>query len=367
MSLVPNVAPNHTITNAVNVIQSMLLAGGWELASWSPGGNDRYFLRADRSTRENWRYEGDGPIQHCGIRVHTNTPTNTQIRVSAFLENTAATNVQVDQFNATATINRRGYLEIAWDVTSPNNYLMICGEDGFYIEAGRDSSPNNLGHGAITTFAEMPELNATKSQQLRWTTQGFAMDLFGECRFTGDRNNRFVTNDGTNRNFTAFLQLYVTRGVLSTTVAPVPLDFRDIGIGNRDIMLGQTGVSTVDGRYFLTFGQLNTPEDGRYRFAPILMLQENNPTDIANRAANSSSTSNNVAAGTGGVSFPVRDARHDRIMNRFVVVDYTLLPFANLTEAQTGKVYRVLEHNDIGRTANLGIEWPTTVVTPSLT
>lgn len=369
VSLVPNVPPNHTITNALNAIQSVLVAGGWELASWTPGGNDRYFIRADRGTRENWRYEGDGPVQNCGIHLYTNTPTNTEIRISSFLENTTATGVQVDCRDATANVNRRGFLTISWDVTAPNNYLIIAGEDGFYIEAGRDSSPVNLGHGAILAVSEIPELNATKGAQRRWTTQGFPMDLFGECRFTANRNLRFVTNDGTSRNFTALLTLYGTRGVTSTTVAPAPANFVDYSFGNRDLILGQTAFaagSSNDLRYGCTFGQLNSPEDGRYRINQMLLVQESAVTDVSNRAASSTSTSNTIAVGTGSVNVQFRDIRHDRLILRFVVVDYTLLPFANLTEAATGKVYRVIEHNDNGRTANIGIEWPVAVVTPSL-
>jgi len=369
VSLVPNVSPNHTITNALNAIQSVLTQSGWELASWTPGGNNRYFLRADRATRSLWRYEGDGPVQSCGIRVYTNTPTDTEVRISVFLENTSANGVQVDTASASEGVNRRGRLTINWDVTAPNNYLMIAGEDGFYIEAGRDSSPTNLGHGMICTAAEIPELNATKGAQLMWVTQGYPMDLFGECRFTANRDKRFVTNDGTNRNFTSQLSLYAARGVASTTTAPAPADFPAYFFGNRDLILGQTnpgGTSDSDYRYGCTFGQLNSPEDGRYRINPLLMIHETSATDIANRAASSTSSSNTVAAGTGSVVHSFRDIRHDRLVQRIVAVDYTLLPFATLTEAETGRVYRVAEHNDLGRTANIGIEWPTTVVTPSL-
>jgi hypothetical protein len=368
VSLVPNVPPNHTITNALNAIQSMLIAGGWELASWTPGGNDRYFLRSDRATRERWRYEGDGPTQNCGIHLYTNTPTDTEIRISCFLENTAGTAVQVDTLTAAESVNRRGRLTINWDVTAPNNYLMIAGEDGFYIEAGRDSSNTNLGHGMIVTAAEIPELSATKTTQSRWVTQGYPMDLFGECRFTSNRQLRFVTNDGTARNFSSHLSLYTARGVTSTTVAPVPADFPIYFFGNRDLILGQTGSggTTSEYRYGCTFGQLNSPEDGRYRINPLLMIHETSASDISNRGASSASTSNTVAVGTGSINIIFRDIRHDRLIQRVVAVDYTLLPFANLTEAETGKVYRVAEHNDNGRTANIGIEWPTTVVTPSL-
>lgn len=364
VTLQPGSPTNHTITNAMNVIESVLLQSGWVRASWSLTSSDRSFLRADRLTNDTWRYDADGPTQHCGIRI-TQENSDTEIWISSFLEDTAGTGVQIDTRAATTGTFQRPYIEILWDNSAANNYLMIAGEHGLYIEVGRDGSNVNLGHGSIVTMAAVPELNATRDAQTRWTTQGFPMDLGGAsgCRFTesGSRNNRFVTDDGTNRNFTAYLALRTARSVTNVTSAD-PLDHRIIRIGNRDLLLGVTGRGgSSDYRYACTFGHLGSPEDDRYRISLIAMIQEQNETDLA---VTSASVANNVAAsGTPDVRF--RDIRHDRVMNRFVVCDYTLLPFTNITDASTGIVYRVLEFNDNGRTANLGIEWPSTTVTPS--
>lgn len=370
VTLVPNVAPLHTITNAVNAIGSFLVFGGWELASWSGSANNRYYVRTDRGARERWRYEGDGQTQNCGIHIEV---SGTSIRISAFLENTTQTGAQVDT-NAispgTVTTSATPYVSITFDSTAPNNYLMICGEDGFYIEAGRDASTVNLGHGMICCFAAITELNATKDAVVRSTSQGLPMDLTGTCKFTTNRNNRFVIDDGSSRNFTAGLRLYAARGVSSTTQPGTPANQPDYYIGNRDLIFGcnpnNPSTSADNLTFAATFGHRNSPEDGRYRISPILMIQEKTSTDFKNQGATSTLASNTVAAGTGGSNVIFRDIRHDRQILRLVVADYTLLPFANLTEAQTGKVYRLFEFNDGGRTANLGIEWSDVVVVPSL-
>ncbi len=365
-SLIPNTAPNHTIANAMNVIGSFLVSCGWELASWSPSVSNRYYIRTDRATQSRWRYTGDGVTQSCGIRISQET-SNTEIHISAFLENTSATGVQLDARDAPlANANRQGKIVISFEVTAANNYLMIAGEDGFYIEAGRDSSNVNLGHGIVATMAEITELNATKSAQVMWTTQGFALDFFGSCRFTTSRNNRFVTNDGTNRNFTASLSVFSARGVTTVLGSPAPADYPSYPILNRDLLLGQTAnnANNSDWNYAATFGVLSGPVDDRYRLMQIIVLQDQTHADAA---VSSTSTSNTLSAASTGPSINFRDIRHDRQILRLAIVDYTLLPFVNLTEAQTGKVYRVFEFNDNGRTANLGIEWPTVVVTPSAT
>lgn len=366
VTLTPNTPPNHTITNAMNAFESALLQSGWERASWSVASNDRAYLRADRSTQDRWRYDADGPTQFCGIRI-TQEATDTVIRVSSFIQDQAQTGVQVDARDAPAGTFRRGYIDIDWDVTAPNTYLFICGEDGFYVEAGRDGSPNNLGHGMVVCIAAIPELNATRDAQVRWTAQGLVMDLGGTngCRFTegNNRNQRFVTNDGTNRNFTAYLALYSPRSV-SRTDTPDPADYRAVRIANRDLLLGMCAFgNNSDLRYGCTFGVYNTPEDDRYRISLLTLLQE---TLVADIAVQSGSTSNVLSASSTQPTVQMRDVRHDRLALRIVVCDYTLIPFINITDANTGIVYRVFEFNDNGRTANLGIEWPSTVITPSV-
>lgn len=366
-TLIPNTAPNHTIANAMNAIGSFLTQTGWELALWSSDPTDRYYLRADRATQPRWRYEGDGPIQHCGIHISQETG-DTEIHISTFLENLDEDDVQVDTrdpANSAQGTFRQGKIVIAFDVTAPNNYLFVGGEDGLYIEAGRDGASTNLGHGWVATFAAIAELNATKDAQVRWMAQGIPLDLFGSCKFVEggtNRNRRFVVQDGTNRNFTAFFAGFVARGSLDVQ-NPNPADYQTARFGNRDLILGQTATGgTADFRYGCCFGQINSPEDDRYRISPILMIQDSVDADSA---ADSSSVSNSVdASPSPNVRF--RDIRHDRQLQRVVVVDYTLLPSINITEAQTGRVYRVVQFADNGRSANLGIEWPSSTVTPAL-
>tara|TARA_R100001086_G_scaffold201006_1_gene117238 strand:- start:1653 stop:2765 length:1113 start_codon:yes stop_codon:yes gene_type:complete len=360
-TLIPNVAPNHTIANAINAIGSFLVATGWELASWSGSANDRYYLRTDRNTQARWRYEGDGPVQHCGIHVYA-ANSDTEVRLSTFLQDSGATAVQVDTADAPFSTNRRGYATLSFDATAPNNYLMVGGEDGFYIEAGRDGEPTNLGHAWIVAFAADPNLNGTKDAQVRWMAQGMPLDLFGACRFTSSLNDRFVIQDGTNRNFSTHFVGYVARG--STNVnSPSPSDYASLIFGNRDLILGQTGTSgSADINVACSFGTINSPIEGRYRISPVLALQERDYVDMA---VSSSSASTSVdPSGSPLVTF--RDIRRDRLLLRMVVCDYTLLPFVNVVDSETGVTYRVVQFADNGRTANLGIVWPASVVTPTV-
>ena len=364
-TIIPNVAPNHTIANAMNAIGSFLTQTGWELASWSGSTSDRYYLRTDRTTQNRWRYDADGPTQYCGIHIQQ-ANSDTEIHISTFLEDLGATASQVDTIDAGGQgTNRQGKAIILFDVTAPNNYLIVGGEDGLYIEAGRDGTVNNLGQAWIFAFAAIAELNATKDAQVRWMSQGVPLDLFGACKFTesASRQLRYVINDGTNRNFTSHFAGFVARGSLNVS-SPNAADGQVARFGNRDLMLGQTGFGGGgEIRYGCCFGHFNSPEDDRYRISPVIMLQDGSATDIA---ISSTSVSDTLAA-SGNTDVRMRDIRHDRLVLRMVVCDYTLLPFINITEAQTGKVYRVVEFNDNGRTANLGIEWPSLTVTISVT
>lgn len=364
-TLIPNIAPFHTIANAMNLIGSFLTQTGWVEASWSPGTSDRYWIRADRATQDHWRFDGDGPTQHCGIHAQQQNG-DTEIHISCFLENQAEDDSQVDTFDFAHSTFRQARSIILFDVTAPNNWLFIGGEDGLYIEAGRDGNPNNLGHTHVATWGVQPELNSTREFTRRWSSQGFVLDLFGPCKFTEGlttRNLRYVINDGTSRNFTAYYQGIMARGS-GSLATPGPTDYRGIRFGSRDLMNGLTGFgSSAEHRYLFCFGHFNSPEDDRFRISPIQVTQISDNVDIA---ASSSSSSDVVPAST-NPDVRCRDIRNHRKMRRVVVVDYTLLPFINIVEAQSGVTYRVVEHNDSGRTANLGVEWPAVVVVPSLT
>lgn len=384
----------HTQTNYLNAIQSFLTQSGWSLASWSTGlygANDRHFVRSDRAVQPRWQFNGDGPLQHAGIRVfydsNPNTTTGTSlftgqvhIVIQSFLENTSATDRQVltPDFvgvvgSGSAASNRFGTIRIVYDPAAPNNILIIGGEDGLYIEAGRDSSLVNLGHGAIMTFGAIPELYGMYDDAVRWTAQGLVCDLFGTCRFTHDRNLRFVSNDGTNKNFTGGLQPYSARGTAQITT-PNMFNQRPYYIGSRDSIVGQGGgsvsptanpaVSTsrnVDLKYSATFGLFNTPELGRFRISPLVMVQSQVDIPIG---VSSALAADNVAAGT---VHTVLDPRRLRQIFRFAAADYTLLAGANVQDGATGAVYRIARVEDGGRFSKLGVEWPGGSITASLT
>lgn len=376
----------HTETNYLNAIQSFLEQSGWVLASWSAGtygANNRHFLRADRAVQPRWQFNGDGPLQHAGLRVfYDSNPNGTtgtslftgqeHIVIQSFLENSSGTDRQVltpDFVGAVGTgsaaSNRFGSCRIVYDPNAPNNVLIIGGEDGLYLEAGRDSSPNNLGHASILTFGAIAELFNVYDDSVRWTAQGLVADLFDRCRFTHDRNIRYVMNDGTNKNFSCGLQPYSARGTASIT-APNMFNQRPYYIGSRDSLVGMGGGSAtptanpatstsrdVDLRYHATFGLVNSPELGRFRLSPMLMVQDQIDVNVG---ANSSSAADNIAPSVTTSWF--LDPRRYRQIFRFVAADYSLLPFANVQDAATGAVYRITRVEDGGRFSKIGIEWP---------
>lgn len=382
---------SHTFTFALDRIQSALTQSGWELASWSPGAsppaaNARYLIRTDRNTQDRWQYTGDTLTQHGGILLwYDSDPQTTtglaafagqvHIVIQSFLENTGATDVQVaspDWVETVGGAERFGSIRIVLDSTAVNNYLIYCGEDGLYIESGRDGVQNNLGHGAIMTFGAIPELHGTLDANVKWTAQGLVCDFSDVCRFSADRFDRFVTNDGTDKNFTASLQPYTPRGTYnidSTGGGANIADQREYYIGAQDnfFSLGSGNQSTSittnqesqerEGqiRYAATFGLINTPKNNRFRIAPLVMIQDIRHVDIA---ADSSSSDNNLAPSAD--KGHMIDWRQTRRVFKFAAVDYTLLPFVNITDAVTGVVYRVARMEDNGRFSQFGVQQPTT-------
>jgi hypothetical protein len=376
----------HTEVNYLNGIASFLTQSGWVLASWSSGlygSNDRHFVRSDRAVQPRWQFVGDGPLQHAGIRVfydsNPNATTGTSlftgqehIVIQSFLQNTAETDRQVLTPDFVATVgggaaasSRFGTCRIVYDPSAPNNVLIIGGEDGLYLEAGRDASPNNLGHASIMTFGAIPELFGVYDDSVRWTAQGLVADLFDRCRFTHDRSNRFVANDGANKNFSCALQPYSARGTASI-VAPNMFNQRPYYIGSRDSLVGMgAGSSTptanpatstqrdAEIEFLATFGLANTPEVGRFRISPLLMVQDLLDVNIG---AVSTSAADNIAP-TATTSWFL-DPRRFRQVFRFAACDHTLLPSANIQDGATGAVYRVSRVEDGGRFSKLGVEWP---------
>lgn len=388
----------HTQTNIITAFESFLTQVGWVRASWSGSGTDRYYLRADRLTQPRWQFTGDGGIKQGGIRIfYDSAPATTtglaaftgqvHIVIQTFLENAATNGSQVlteDVINNSianpgATTFRLGSIRLIYDNTAPNTYLLIGGEDGLYVEVGRDSQNNNLGHGAILTFGAIPENHSSIDNTVGWTAQGLVADLFGVCRFTTNRQNRFVSNDGSSKNFTAGLQAQSPRGTyslssplysdavaLSSTGVANAQGRRGLYISSRDVLYGMGRAGTnpessttvassagnIDLQYLCAFGLFNSPQAGRYRISPMLCLQTLGMIDLA---ATSSSTSDVVVqTNIAGVV----DPRSFRQIFRFAVVDYTLLPWVNIQDAVSGATYRVAQVADNGRYSQIGIEWP---------
>jgi hypothetical protein len=389
-------------------IENFLILSGWERPTWDggvfgpgtvgapdPSSTDaRHFVRADRTTQDRWRYTGDLLTQHGGIVVwHNPDPTaapygpnlggssnanesGEQIVLQSFLENSGATAVQVytpDHVGLFSTFNRFGSVRLVVDNLAVNNYLLYGGEDGLYIEVGRDSSPNNIGHGAIMTFGEIPELHGTRGFATKWTAQGLVCDFRGRCRFSQSRNDRFVSNDGSNKNFTASLQPYSPRGTadvdsLATLIAnqrPYYIGARDnflsMGYGSPSTTTSDFGTSSsgISSKYAATLGLIDTPKDDRIRISPLVMIQE---VAHVNAGVTSALSSNNVAAAGSALSLiDIRDKM--RQIFRFAAADHTLIPSLSVVDAVSGATYRIARFDDDGRFSQFGVEVPTATLT----
>lgn len=382
----------HTFDFILDKLESALTQSGWVRPSWDTGsllqvlsnGNateSRYFIRADRNTQVRWRYTGDVVLQHGGIVVSytanatgVGAETGPQIVIQSFLQNAGATGVMVstqDLIGGSAPNFRFGSIRVSIDNLTVNNYLVYVGEDGLYLESGSDGLAVNLGHAAVMTFGSIPELHGTRDEAVQWTAQGLICDLTRNCKFTAQRNDRFVTNDGTNKNFTASLQPQVPRGTIDIdTLAANVANHRFHYIGSRDTFLSVgTGVDpgnttqlsasrSSSAKFSATFGLFSSPKNNRFRISQLLMLQD---LHHFRGAVNSAVASDNVAASATEQTF--LDVRTYRQIHRFAAVDYTLLPFVNVTDAVTGGVYRVARIADNGRFSQIGIEVPSVTLT----
>lgn len=402
----------HTFSTIMGKLESALTQSGWERPTWdggasgpgtigtpsTPGSGDaRYFIRTDRNTQDRWRFTGDLLTQHGGILVwyHPDPSVDAgngyepnlggpndaeesgpQIVIQAFLENTAATGVQrlsLDHAENNSGVHRFGSIRLRLDNLAVNNWLVYVGEDGLYLEAGRDTFKTNLGHGMVMCHDSINELNGTRDEAVQWTTQGLIADFFGRCRFTEDRNDRFVTNDGTNKNFTASLQPYAVRGTASIdSLSGNVFDDRAYYIGARDNFMSQgyggttigsnseftiSGTS-VSSKYAATFGLINTPKNDRIRVSPLFMVQQ---AGHVNAGITSTSSSNNVAPTTNSIQ--LLDIRTMRQVLRFVAADHTLIPFLNVVDSVSGTTYRIARMDDDGRFSQFGVDVPATQLT----
>ncbi len=342
---------SHTPQRIVNAIVSFLTQTGWEVASWSGTTTDQYLLRTDRASRDTWRYLGDGPVQHCGIRVYYNSGSS-RVELMCFLQNSGATASQ-------RTTNAAHVVYITYNASLDNNFLMIGGEDGFYFEVGSDTSQTNIAHGAIVTFQPDTLMSYTRDTERQWTTQGLCLDLFGMVKFANDRTYRFVENEGARRNLTGGLMPYAVRGT-SALMTNTQGDDPKVGIGSRDnAMMGiqssgiaATTIYTYAQLY--TFGLLNGTLDDRYRLSQMVVNQT--PTETFQTTRGDATESTIFSGST--VSLNFYDLRALRKVPHFVVAASTLLPFNNVVDTPTSVTYRIAQVLDNNRKPNIGIEWP---------
>lgn len=358
---------SHTTANIMNAFTSFLTQVGWATASWSVSSTDRYFTRTDHGSSDVWHYTGDGPTQKCGLRV---TISGLTIRLRAFLENSAGTGAQIDT-GATQEII------ITVDNTAPNNYLVIGGEFGLYVECGRDGLPSNLGHGFIGTFLPIPEFYGAKDTQRKWSAQGFCCDLTGTLKFSSGRGGTqqcFIVNDGTSRAFSPALNPTLSRGTTSL-YANTQVNNPYGALTHRKNAFSPSGVTTTSHTIIdilSSFGTvwLAAQNNARYVISNMLLAPTYNGASNALNYVNvtaSVGTGSTTGAATG---MSLCDASAFlRKVEKFAVVEYTLTPWANITDSVSGEAYRVANVPDGGRTARIAVQWPnvSNVVTISLT
>ncbi len=343
----------HTAQNIINGFTSFMTQANWEVPAWASNTLDRYFTRIDYGTSDVWKFNGDGPDQKGGIHIKWNSGSS-RIEITAFLENSAGTGAQVETPSGNA-------IYISVDNTAPNNYLLIGGEHGLYVESGRDGINNNLGQGFVATFLPVDEFYGAKDTQRKWTAQGFCCDLTGNLKFSTLRTSVYVTNDGSSRAFTSYLNPNVARGT-NSLYTNTQADGRLGKLSHRKAIFGQGGATSngsgLDG--YCTFGSsyLSALNNSRYVISQLLFA----PTLFANDAAAAINTSvlGTATTGTGslGQGAIIDPTAYWRQVKKFSQVQYDLTAWANITDAVTSTPYRVVGVADGGRTAKLGVEWP---------
>lgn len=385
----------HTFTTILDKIESFLTQSGWQRPSWDTGSitttlntgasspfgtkastQSRFYIRTDRNTQDTWRYTGDAVTQHGGIVVSydnsasVGSETGPQIVIMTFVQNSAATGSQVtsgDGISGSGADIRYGSIRVQIDNLTVNNWFIYGGEQGLYIEVGSNGLPTNLGHGSIMVFGAIPEFHGTRDFTVQWTAQGLVCDFTRNCKFTASRNDRFVTNDGTSKNFTASLQPLTPRGTASIySLSGNVEDRRGYYIGAQDNFLSQSVAGTAANttvdvattlqssiKFAASFGLINSPLDGRFRLSPLMMAQHMGHEICG---VTSSSGSNNVASASNTLF--LLDVRAHRRIYKLVAADYTLLPFVNVIDAVTGATYRIVRVDDNGRFSHLGVEVP---------
>lgn len=356
-----------TSQDLCDAIESFLTQSGWDaITSYASYAVDkRYYLYGDRATRDTWHYTGDGAVQHCGI-VITDLRYNAgafdgpqQLKIQVFLENSDGDDSQRESIDDEATI----LIDIS--TAAAHDIMMIGGEWGLHYEMGTGGIRGSVAHGMIGTHMPWSGLNGTRDAERMRVTQGICMDLFGELRFAdpSNRSGRAVLDSGiTDKNVTGGLSPYLVRGLDDDLHGGLVVDdVRAWGIGGIDSVFAFHDTSSTYQyvRYMkYHFGLFNNPFDDRWRISPLMFhnpMDQLNPSRYA--ATQSTSVSDNLAATSSGPNwFDVRNSLRE--VRKFAVVGHLLTPWQNITDQDSGTVYRVVRGEDGGRTFNLAVEWP---------
>lgn len=353
-------------------LQAFLALCGWSTAAYSTT-DTKYMIRTDHGSNDTWHYTGDTNLQRCGIRLRNQNYNGgafngvARVDVSAFLETSAGTAVE-----------RAGHanseIRIDYDTAAINDYLLVGGEDGFYVEAyTRGQEVRNVGCGLVSVFKPWTVMKSTRDAERKWTSQGLAMDFRGTVavvgpgtgwidRLTLDRNFRLVCNDGLNSNKTAGLAAYSVRSVtniITGTGQSYDNRHRFFPLDNMLGLVGTDGTSnhiTTDSilRYPCSFGLLNTPSDDRWRLSPFLVMQAVH--NFAFGLYNTGTSNNNDGPQVSGVSWS--DPRWWRQIQRIMACGHQIPPWQLVTDSVSGKQYRIVGIPDNGRPANVALEWP---------
>lgn len=356
----------NTITMLVNAITNFAQQTGWvTFPATNKAITDTLYLRAPE-TVDTWVYRAEGPDQKCGFGVRTDVGLN-RVYFFTFVARlgSAPTEIayhSIDDAGAASLDLRR--ITVQLELATVTTILLIGGEHGLYVEAGSAGVNATLGHGMIATFDTLDPTTILHPLSRR-VSQGLIMDFTGLSKFTQNRDFRFVSNDGTSKNFTAALQPMACRGITTFGVAPVGQP--RFLVGAYDSMLGHGGSATgADIRIGATFGLINDREESvaspndtvHYKVSSVVMLMD---TTAYRVGASSSSASNNVAA----TFVDMFDLRRFRVLNRLTAMSHRLLPWQNVLDRRfsPNRTYRVARVDDAGRFAHIGIEWPSSQLT----
>jgi hypothetical protein len=324
----------HTTATLMDAFESFLTQVGWSRTSWMAAPTtDRYFTRTAKNVETTWRYNGDGPTQHAGIHVKLNT-ASTRLEITVFLENTAGTGAQRETTSGQT-------IYVTYSAAAPTTFLFVGGEDGWYVEAGRDGTENNAGHFFIATVQPFAEFGNVRPEAISWTCPGFPFDLVGSLRFPETRASQYVTaTDGSGHTHSTSLLAYSVRGSNSIKTA-APANDQTYYVGSLDTIL-MRAADTAQNQTRYNWGLPFNAFDDAHRISPMAVSM--NGADSATY---------NVPNGAWVV-----DGRGYRKIRRFTVISWTALAFSYLLDTQTGINYRVGYVPDAGRSVNIGVPWP---------